>query len=192
MDTSWQRAQGGLGIGLSLVKEFVELHGGRVEARSDGPGTGSEFVVRLPVASEAPVAELRATLPLSSQGPQRRILVVDDNTDAAETLAIMLGFMGHEVRMAHDGEAGVAAAAAFRPVLVLMDLGMPRLNGYQAARRIRAEPWGSAPLLVALTGWGADDDRQRTRDAGFDRHLVEPVDPAALAKMIAEMPTESA
>ena len=190
VDAEWRRAQGGLGIGLSLVKEFVGLHGGRVEARSDGPGMGSEFVVHLPVAAEAAV-ELPVALAEKAGGSHRRILVVDDNRDAAETLAMMLEFMGHEARSAYDGEAGVAAAAEFRPELILMDLGMPKVNGYEAARRIRAEPWGRAPFLVALTGWGADEDRQRTADAGFDRHLVKPVDPAALTRMIAEMPTRS-
>jgi len=195
VDTTWQRSQGGLGIGLSLVKEFVGLHGGRVEARSDGSGKGSEFVVRLPEAvhlpATDPLAGPKVVVPEKPRGPQRRILVVDDNTDAAESLAELLEIMGHEVRTAHDGAAGVEVAAAFRPDVVLMDLGMPKLNGYDAARRIRATPWGREPFLVALTGWGTDDDRQRTRDAGFDRHLVKPVDPSALTKMLAEMRTSS-
>ena len=117
--------------------------------------------------------------------------MVDDNLDAAESLAELLGSMGHEVRAAHDGEAGVATAEEFRPDVVLMDLGMPRLNGYEAARRIRAEPWGRRPFLVALTGWGADEDRRRTRDAGFDRHLVKPVGLDALTRLIADVPIES-
>ena len=110
--------------------------------------------------------------------------MVDDNEDAAESLAMILEIMGHEVRTAHDGEAGVAAAAAFRPEVILMDLGMPRLNGYEAARRIRSESWGAGLFLVALTGWGTDDDRQRTRDAGFDRHLVKPVDSNELVAVL--------
>jgi PAS domain S-box-containing protein len=190
VDAEWQRAQGGLGIGLSLVKEFVGLHGGRVEADSGGPERGSEFIVRLPVAAEAAV-ELPPAPTAKPREPHRRILVVDDNRDAAETLTMLLELIGHEARSAYDGEAGVAAAAEFRPELILMDLGMPKVNGYEAARRIRAEPWGAAPFLVALTGWGADEDRQRTADAGFDRHLVKPVDPAALTRLIAEMPTRS-
>jgi signal transduction histidine kinase/CheY-like chemotaxis protein len=188
VDTSWQRAQGGLGIGLSLVKEFVGLHGGRVEVRSDGPGKGSEFIVHLPVAIDTTAAEPPTAAVAVARGPRRRILVVDDNTDAAESLASILRILGHDVRTAHDGEAGVAAAAEFRPELVLMDLGMPRLNGYEAARRIRAEPWGHEPCLVALTGWGADRDRGRTHDAGFDGHLVKPVELDVLMKMLAEMP----
>jgi CheY-like chemotaxis protein len=188
-DTVWQRMQGGMGIGLSLVKEFVELHGGRVGARSDGAGRGSEFVVRLPVAPAAAAPPLPAAG--TSPGPARRVLVVDDNRDAAESLATILGERGHEVRTAHDGEAGVTEAAEFRPAVVLMDLGMPGVDGYEAARRIRAEPWGRGTFLVALTGWGADDDRRRTRDAGFDRHLVKPVDPDALARLIAGLPFDS-
>jgi len=190
VDAAWQRAQGGLGIGLSLVKEFVERHGGRVEARSDGPGKGSEFVVRLPIEVET-AAVLPPTLAETSHGPRRRVLVVDDNRAAAESLAMLLGYMGHEVRTAYDGEAGLATAAAFRPELILMDLGMPRVDGYEAARRIRTEPWGRGPFLVALTGWGTDDDRQRTHDAGFDRHLVKPVSPDALRRVLAEIANES-
>jgi PAS domain S-box-containing protein len=195
VDTSWRRVQGGLGVGLSLVKEFVGLHGGRVEAHSGGPGKGSEFVVRLPAATVAePLkasAEPPKAAPEKSRGPQRRILVVDDNRDAAESLTMMLRIIGHEVRTAHDGAAAVVAAAEFRPELVLMDLGMPILDGYEAARRIRAQPLEDRTFLVALTGWGADDDHRRTLDAGFDRHLVKPVDPDALLKMIAEMRIES-
>jgi PAS domain S-box-containing protein len=195
VDTSWRRVQGGLGVGLSLVKEFVGLHGGQVEAHSDGPGKGSEFVVRLPaaIAAEPPKAAAEPTkaAPEKSRGPRRRILVVDDNRDAAVSLTMMLRIKGHEVRTVHDGAAAVAAAAEFRPELVLMDLGMPILDGYEAARRIRAQPREDRAFLVALTGWGADDDRRRTHDAGFDRHLVKPVDPDALISMIAEMAIES-
>jgi PAS domain S-box-containing protein len=187
VDTAWQRAQGGLGIGLSLVKEFVGLHGGRVEAHSDGPGKGSEFVVRLPAAAETTAAEAPAVGAEWPTGPRRSILVVDDNEDTRESLAQILEFLGHEVRTANDGETAVVTAAAFRPDVILMDLGMPKVDGYEAARRIRAQTWGSEPFLVALTGWGADDDRRRTHDAGFDRHLVKPVRPDALTRMIAEM-----
>ena len=191
VDTAWKRVQGGLGIGLSLVKEFVGLHGGRVEVHSDGSGKGSEFVVRLPSAAAAAADEPPTAAAEKSRGPQRRVLVVDDNRDAAESLAMMLGIMGHEVRTAHGGEAGVAAAAEFRPEVVLMDLGMPKVDGYEAARRIRAEPWGDAPFLVALTGFGADEDRRRTHDAGFDRHLVKPVALDALTESLAGMQTAS-
>jgi PAS domain S-box-containing protein len=186
VDTSWQRTQGGMGIGLSLVKEFVELHGGSVEVRSMGLGQGSEFLVRLPVAAgdvSEPVVAAE-----NPRGPCRRVLVVDDNRDAAASLAMILKMMGHEVRTAHDGEAAVAVAAEYRPRLVLMDLGMPKVDGYEAARRMRLQPWGAELFLVALTGWGADEDRRRTQDGGFDAHLVKPVDMDILKRLIAEMP----
>ncbi|CAN5206014.1 hypothetical protein BH11PLA2_BH11PLA2_19050 [soil metagenome] len=191
-DTAWQQTQGGLGIGLSLVKEFVALHDGRVEVRSSGPGTGSEFIVRLPLARTERDDDASPAAPTIARQVQRRILIVDDNRDAAETLSMLLGILGHDVRTAHDGYAGVIAAEEFRPDLVLMDLGMPRFNGYEAARQIRAKPWGRGPFLVALTGWGADDDRRKTQDAGFDRHLVKPVDSDDLVKIIAEIPVNSA
>jgi signal transduction histidine kinase/ActR/RegA family two-component response regulator len=190
VDTAWNRLQGGLGIGLSLVKEFVELHGGRIEAHSGGPGKGSEFIVRLPAAKED-VAEPPTAATEESHGPRRQILVIDDNRDAAESLAEILRILGHVVRMAYDGEAGVALAAEFRPEVILMDIGMPKVNGYEAARRIRAEPWGNEPFIVALTGWGGADDRRRTHEAGFDRHLVKPVSLAALTEILASLHTAS-
>jgi PAS domain S-box-containing protein len=191
VDTAWRWAQGGMGIGLSLVREFVVLHGGRVEGHSDGPGKGSEFVVHLPVAAAAAAPPPPAAVE-EPRGPPRRILVVDDNQDAAESLATVLRIMGHEVHTAHDGAAGVAAAAERRPEVILLDLGMATVDGCEAARRIRAAPWGARPFVVALTGWGADDDRRRTRDAGFDQHLVKPVELDELMKMIAELPIGSA
>jgi PAS domain S-box-containing protein len=184
------RDQGGLGIGLSLVKEFVGMHGGRIEARSDGPGKGSEFIVRLPAKAETAVAG-PTPAPEGPRAPRRRILVVDDNRDAAESLGMLLRIMGHEVCTAHGGAEGVERVAVFRPDVVLMDLGMPTMDGYEAARRMRVEPKGSEPFLVALSGWGADADRRRTHDAGFDRHLVKPVDTAVLTKIIAELPMRS-
>ncbi len=187
VDTAWERRQGGMGIGLSLVKEFVELHGGQVEARSDGLEKGSEFIIRLPVAKQA--ANNTTASPEKTRPPRRRILVVDDNRTAAVMLGMLLKFLGHDVRMAYDGEAALAVAAEYQPELILMDLGMPVMDGYEACRRIRAEPWSGNLFMVALTGWGSIDDQRKTRDAGFDRHLVKPVDAEALSKIIAEMPT---
>jgi PAS domain S-box-containing protein len=191
VDADWRRVQGGLGIGLSLVKEFVGLHGGRVEAHSEGPGKGSEFIVRLPATVETAAAGSPTPAPEGPRGPRRRILVVDDNRDAAESLAMVLRIMGHDVYTAHGGMEGVEIVAESHPDVVLMDLGMPTVDGYEAARRIRAQQRGSEPFLVALTGWGAEADRRRTHDAGFDRHLVKPVDTGVLTKMFAELPMGS-
>ncbi len=190
VDTALEKAQGGLGIGLSLVKGLVEMHGGKIEARSEGPGQGSQFVVRLPILLERKATasgQDEMVKEAKRSGAHYRILVVDDNEDSADWLATMLTFMGNEVRTAHDGEAGIAVAAAFRPDLILMDIGMPKMNGYEAAQRIRQEAWGKQPVLVALTGWGADDDRRRTQDAGFNRHLVKPVGSVEIEKLLAEL-----
>jgi len=187
VDKSLERAQGGLGIGLSLVKRLVEMHGGHVEAHSKGPGLGSEFVVRLP-AAKITAADERASLgehdtPDTSLG--RRILVVDDNVDAAMSLAVLLGLMGHETRTAHDGLEAMAVADQFKPDVALLDIGMPKLNGYETARRMRQETWGRQMLLVALTGWGQETDRARSNDAGFNSHLVKPVDIAEIERVLA-------
>jgi CheY-like chemotaxis protein len=188
VDRSLERSQGGLGIGLSLVKRLVELHGGSVAARSAGPGQGSEFTVRLPaIAADVPSESPATNGESVAASGKLRILVVDDNQDAATVLAILLKTMGNETRIAHDGLVAIDVAGEFRPKIVLMDIGMPRLNGYESARRIRNEPWGKDMLLVALTGWGQEEDRQRTREAGFDHHLVKPVDPAALREVLAQL-----
>jgi CheY-like chemotaxis protein len=171
---------GGLGIGLALVKSIVGLHGGEVGVHSEGPGKGSRFCVCLPLsagreADEPEAAERRteATMP-------RRILVADDSDDMAASLAQLLRLSGHQVWTARDGEEAVEVAERLRPDTVFLDLGMPRLDGLQAAARIRSRPWGASTLLIALTGWGQESDRQRTVDAGFDRHLVKPPDAVAL------------
>ena len=185
VDRSLEKSQGGLGVGLAIVKRLVEMHGGTVEGRSEGYGQGSEFVIRLPIVTTIP-----AVPPPSTSGPanrppaRRRILVVDDNVDAASSLAMMLRIMGNEVRTAHDGEAGVATASEFRPDVVLLDIGMPKLNGYDAARHIREQPWGRSITLLALTGWGQEEDRRQSEAAGFDFHMVKPVEPAALLKLL--------
>jgi PAS domain S-box-containing protein len=184
-----ERSQGGLGIGLALVRGLVELHGGTVEARSDGPGRGSEFVVRLPVADVPAAPEARAPAgggPLPG-GRKWRILVVDDNRDSADSLALMLEMMGHETRTAYDGPEAVEAAAAYRPDVVLLDIGLPRMNGYEVARHLRQQPWGKGLALVALTGWGQDEDKRRALDAGFDQHVTKPVGADGLEQVLARI-----
>jgi PAS domain S-box-containing protein len=186
VDRNLERGQGGLGIGLSIVKRLVEMHGGTVAAFSGGAGRGSEFVVRLPAAAAAGSDRPADGNGQAPRGPRRRVLVVDDNRDAAESLAVMLDLMGNETRTAHDGLEALEAAPGFRPDVIVLDIGMPRLNGYDTARRIRQQPWGRGVVLVALTGWGQDDDRKKSREAGFDRHLTKPVDPAQLERVLAE------
>jgi CheY-like chemotaxis protein len=181
---SVERSQGGLGIGLTLVRRLVELHGGAVEALSEGAGRGSEFVVRLPLAP-APEDPRQRPGDAGPPAPGRRILVVDDNRDAAESLGMLLGMVGHEVRVAHDGLEACAAAEEFRPDVVLLDLGLPKLSGYEVARRLREAEGGSDVLLVALTGWGQEEDRRRTREAGFDHHLTKPVELEQLRRLLA-------
>jgi PAS domain S-box-containing protein len=185
VDSALERSQGGLGIGLALVRGLVEMHGGRIEARSAGPGLGSEFLLHLPVLAGGPAREP----PVDGDGQTpghavRRILVVDDNVDSAESLSLLLRFAGHETHTVHDGLEAVKAAGWFRPDIVLLDIGLPKLNGYQAARRIRAQPWGRKLFLVAVTGWGQDEDKQRAREAGFDLHLTKPVDLARLEQIL--------
>jgi signal transduction histidine kinase len=177
---------GGLGIGLALVRRLVEMHGGVVTANSEGLGKGTELVVRLPVIG------IQSTMALptndSKRSPQvspRRILVADDNSDAVEALALQLRLAGHEVRSANDGLEALEVAEAFAPQVVLLDLGMPRMDGYETAREIRRKWWGKSATLVALTGWGGQQDRQKTTDAGFDAHLVKPVTEFDLFQAIA-------
>jgi CheY-like chemotaxis protein len=167
---------------------LVELHGGSVEARSDGPGRGSEFDVRLPLVIEAVRGPDRRgdEGTATATGQPRRVLVADDNADAAESLALVLTTMGHEVRIARDGQAAVGEVEAFRPEVALLDIGMPRLNGYEAARRIRQLPDGSGIVLAALTGWGQEDDKRKALEAGFVRHFTKPVDPEVLAQFLSE------
>ena len=186
VDRSLERSTGGLGVGLTLVKSLVEMHGGTVEARSAGIGRGSEFVVRLPNLAETPKPQPRPTVCEPTSTTSHRILVVDDNRDSAESLATLLQMRGNETHTAYDGLEAVQAAAALRPDVVLLDLGLPKLNGYEAARRIREQPQGNGIVLIALTGWGQDEDRQRSREAGFNGHLVKPVNHSALMKLLAE------
>jgi PAS domain S-box-containing protein len=219
IDTSLERTRSGLGIGLTLAKNLVELHGGELEAQSGGLGQGCEFVVRLPlVASDKCLVtsdekeetgeksdQLRVTSDKKEEAvdgealklvtghsslvtEKRRILVVDDNVDSAESLTLLLDLGGNETYTAYDGLEALAAAADLRPDVILLDIGLPELNGYDVARRIREQPWGKQIVLVALTGWGQEEDRRRSRDAGFDHHLTKPVDPVTLKKLLAEGP----
>jgi signal transduction histidine kinase len=176
----------GLGIGLTIAKTLVELHGGRIEAQSEGPNQGSEFIVRLP-AIHPQASEREPSGPSSANNSVgRRILIADDNHDAAISLSMLLQTMGHETQIAHDGLEAVEVAEGFHPEVVLLDLGMPKLDGYEAVRRIAARPWARLSLLVAVTGWGQEADRQRAQQAGFHRHLVKPVDLDALGELIDE------
>lgn len=228
-------SRGGLGVGLNIVKQLIEAHGGSIQARSDGPGCGSEFVITLPVldparldaadlerASSTPpaakpfgapngsaAAKDPAAVPSNSSAAagsrapsnsstsscrtrgsgatlnRRRVLVVDDNSDSVESLAALVDLMGHECATALDGSEAIATADAFRPDTILLDIGMPGMNGYEACRAIRREPWGRSIYIVALTGWGQPEDRERTREAGFDLHVVKPVEPGTLAELLA-------
>src|SRR6185436_250781 len=186
IDTSLDRSRGGLGIGLTRVKTLVEMHGGRVEVQSEGPGRGTEFTIRLPIGTCVPQATAPAP-PEPVRAAGRRVLIVDDSEDGAESLAMLLEFGGHETYKAHDGIAALEAAERLRPDAVLLDIGLPRMNGYEVGRRIRQTPWGKQLTLVALTGWGQDEDRDRSRDAGFDAHMVKPVDLDALLKLLASV-----
>jgi len=176
VDRSIERTTGGLGIGLALVKGLVEVQGGTVSVLSGGPGRGSTFTVSLPIVTlteSAPGSS--AEEPYPAAVGSRRILVVDDNHDAAESLATLLRLYENEVSIAHDGMEAIAVAETMRPDLILMDIGMPNLNGYRATQEIRRKPWGKHVIIVALTGWGQKADRERTQEAQFDGHLVKPV-----------------
>jgi len=196
VDTSLERKTAGLGIGLTLARQLIEMHDGRIEAHSAGLGQGSEFLVRLPLAKPQAVQAAKAPADAPSDGrmqqPARRILVVDDNKDAAESFAKLLELAGHEVRMAHDGLEGVNLAGTFRPDVVLLDIGLPKMNGFNAARQIREQPWGKNMMLIALTGWGQEEDQQRSKEAGFDHHLVKPVKAKALNDLLASVPSSAA
>jgi PAS domain S-box-containing protein len=184
-----ERSTGGLGIGLALVKGLVEMHGGSVSVEST-LGAGSTFTVRLPAAEPAPALPAPASADQPAPPARRRVLVVDDHRDSADSMAALLRVLGNEVALAHDGAEAVETAESFRPALILMDIGLPVFNGLEATRRIREQPWGAAPTIVALTGWGQDSDRLQSRAAGCDGHLVKPVDFAALERVLAQIKPE--
>jgi PAS domain S-box-containing protein len=189
VDSHSSRAEGGLGIGLALVKGLVELHGGMTEVTSAGAGRGTEFIVSLQlprVGANVVRPAVVAAEPKSATG--RRVLIADDNKDAADSLGILLEIDGHEVRVAHGGRAALALAQAFRPEVALLDIGMPELSGYEVAEALRREPWGKAIQLIALTGWGQESDRRHSKAAGFDRHLTKPIDMEVLSAVLTEPP----
>jgi CheY-like chemotaxis protein len=186
VDASRSLSKGGLGIGLALAKRITELHGGSIAVFSEGLDRGSEFVVRLPLVSQAGdqasgVAPAGSTSPAAS----RRILVVDDNRDSAESMSALLALDGHQTLMSHDGLDALEKAASFRPDVILLDIGLPLLDGYEVCRRIREQPGTEHVVMIATTGWGQPDDRRKSREAGFDSHCVKPVDHAVLSELIA-------
>jgi PAS domain S-box-containing protein len=184
---SLEQTKGGLGIGLSLAKRLIEMHGGTIEARSEGLGKGSEFVVRLPMAAESPRFESSSGDYSTPEVGKRRILIADDNPDVAEAFEMMLQAIGHDVETAHDGIEVIEKAERYQPDIIVLDIGMPKLNGYDVARHLRKQPWGRDIVLVAVTGWGDEKDKGRSHAAGFDVHLVKPVDPGALGSLLSSI-----
>ena len=179
------RSEGGLGIGLALARGLVEMHGGEITAHSAGLGRGSEFVVDLPLAAAGAARQAPASAAVAEPPSGRRIVVADDNVDNADTLAMLLEALGNDVHVVYDGDAAVRACAEFRPDVVFLDIGMPRRDGYEVCRWIRRQAWGAAPLIIAQTGWGQDEDRRRAEAAGFDHHLTKPADPDRLLALLA-------
>lgn len=186
---SSEMSQGGLGIGLTLVKQLVDMHGGTIEARSAGPGQGSDFEVRLPILIERPQPQTPRRAALPAQSTPHRILIVDDNRDAARSLSMLLKLTGNQTSLAYDGLEALDMAEKLLPEVVLLDLGLPKLSGYDVCRRIREQPWGKDMVLVALTGWAQDEDRRQSHEAGFDHHMVKPVDLADLTSLLNRVST---
>jgi CheY-like chemotaxis protein len=187
VDHASTRAQGGLGIGLTLVKNLVEMHHGTVEAHSAGLGRGSEFVVRLPIITQPLEQPRTARPPPPPAASGYRLLVVDDNRDAANSLAMLLRLKGHEVRVAFSGASALELLQTYRPDVVFLDIGMPGMDGYEVARQIRQTPGLEKIVLAALTGWGQQEDRRRTAEAGFNHHLVKPPEPEAIERIVSSL-----
>lgn len=183
VDRTLENARGGLGIGLTLVKRLVEMHGGSIQAKSDGIGKGSEFVVQIPIVEQT-CSQITAKDGEASQKTSLRVLVVDDNRDGADTLGMMLQAFGNETLVAYDGQEGVELAERQKPDVILFDIGLPRLNGYDACRKVRETVWGKSITIIAVTGWGQEEDRRRSSEAGFDHHIVKPVAPDVLLKLL--------
>jgi signal transduction histidine kinase len=195
VDRTLKRSQGGLGIGLTLARTLVEMHGGRVEARSEGPGKGSEFTIRLPLAAEdSKAAEVRTRAGGAQPAglSQQRVLVVDDNRDAADSLGMLLKFLGADAHVVYDGPSALQALHIYRPAVVFLDIGMPGMDGHEVARHVRQVPEFRGVLLIAMTGWGQEEDRRRSKAAGFDHHLVKPADADALQALLSSLAVRSA
>jgi len=188
-ERSIDRSQGGLGIGLTIARSIIVLHGGRIEARSQGPGHGSEFVIHLPLLEQQPSANAQQEISFTTEKTIRRILVVDDNRDAADGMAMLLDISGHITKTAYDGLEAIAAAESFKPELVLLDIGLPHMDGYAVAKHLRQQASSRDIVLSALTGYGDDDDRRRSREAGFNYHFVKPMEFAILNELLEQMDT---
>jgi len=187
LDPTGTRAAGGLGIGLSLARDLVRLHGGQIEAHSEGRGLGSEFIVRLPLVRETPALTEPIAAPekITALGAAAiRVLIVDDNIDAATSLSYVLTLTGYQVRVAHDGNRALEIASEQHPDVVLLDIGLPGMSGHEVAQRLRAESWATDTQLIAVTGWGQAGDRAKSLEAGFDEHLTKPIDPETLLQRI--------
>ena len=187
VDRTSERSQDGLGIGLTLVKRLTEMHGGSIEARSDGEGQGSEFIVRLPVLTRPAVATQAGSDAASDSRQERCVLIVDDNRDSADSLAMLMEITGNKTYMAHDGVEAVEAVEKYRPEVVLLDIGLPGMDGHEVCRRVREQPWGKDIIVIALTGWGQEDDRRKSEEAGFNGHLVKPVDYDELLELLSSL-----
>ena len=187
VEATAERSRGGLGIGLTVVKRLAEMHGGSIEARSDGEGKGSEFIVKLPILERAECSPHPASEPIEISSLSCRILIVDDNFDSAESLALLFQTMGSKTCLAHDGQEALVAIEKYTPEVILLDIGLPKLNGHEVCRRVRSQPWGKDIIIIALTGWSQEQDRRLSEDAGFDGHVVKPVAYDHLLELLASL-----